>query len=160
MHRTPRTLILAAALALSGLVGARAQISIMPLGDSITWGFDGLVDTPQYLADLDTGGYRSPLYSLLTSANLNFNFVGVDNGNPSPLLTAAGQTAHNGFNGYTIDDLDGNLTGTASSADGVSNDGGYWLNGGHGTGRSAFDSRRHSSADWHQRHPPRLRPYL
>ena len=117
------------------VVSPAQVLSIMPLGDSLTWGYDGGPDTPAYLDSLDTGGYRSPLYSLLTADHIGVTYVGVNNDNPSPVLTAAGQTAHNGFNGYTINEVDGNLAGSVSSADGVSNLGGYWLTGGGGTGR-------------------------
>ena len=120
----------------AGMVRVGAQsVSIMPLGDSLTWGYDGGPDTPSYLNNLDTGGYRSPLYSTLTSNGISVNYVGVNNGNPSPILTAAGQTGSNGFNGYTINEIDGNLAGSVPSADGISNQGGYWLTGGGGTGR-------------------------
>ncbi len=114
---------------------AQAQLTIMPLGDSLTWGYDGGPDTPQYLSSLDTGGYRSPLYSALVGDNINVNYVGTDTGNPSPTLTAAGQTAHNGFNSFTINQIDGNLSASQPASNGISNDGGYWLTGGGGTGR-------------------------
>jgi lysophospholipase L1-like esterase len=111
------------------------SVSIMPLGDSLTWGYDGGPDNPTYLDNLDTGGYRTPLYGDLSLANINVSYVGVDNGNASPTLTAAGQTADNGFNGYRIDDIANNLAGSVAGSDGVSNDGGYWLTGGGGTNR-------------------------
>jgi acyl-CoA thioesterase I len=109
-----------------------STISIMPLGDSLTWGWDGLSDP----STMDTGGYRSPLYQALTADGINVNYVGVNNENPGPVLTAAGETAQNGFNGYRIDQIAANLAGD----DPVSNDnnyGGYWLTGGGGTGRLA-----------------------
>lgn len=77
---------------------------IMPLGDSITHGtsqeyINGkltVVDVP--------GGYRDPLYTRLTAAGNQLTFVGsaIDN-NPSPMLTAAGQTDNEGHGGYIID---------------------------------------------------------
>jgi lysophospholipase L1-like esterase len=112
-------------------------ISVMPLGDSLTWGYDGGPDTTQYLNSLDTGGYRSPLYLALGAQGVNVNYVGASNGNPSPVLTAAGQTAQDGFNGYRIDDIANNLAGSVTGSDGVSNDGGYWLTGGGTSGRAA-----------------------
>ncbi len=105
-------------------------ISIMPLGDSLTWGWDESSDP----STMDTGGYRSPLYGALTADGINVNYVGVNNENPSPVLTVADQTAQNGFNGYRIDQIAANLAGDES----VSNDsnyGGYWLTGGGGTCR-------------------------
>lgn len=128
----------AAFLANAAPAVATAQIlNVMPLGDSLTWGYDGGPDTTAYLDDLDTGGYRSPLYSDLTLYGINVNYVGVSNENPSPTLTSAGQTAQNGFNGFKINEIDGNLAGSAPDTDDVSNLGGYWLTGGGGTGRGA-----------------------
>lgn len=70
-------------------------IQIMPLGDSITAGTTGLnTDTP--------GGYRNNLYADLTAAGIQVQFVGSLNSNPSPLLTSAGETAHEGHIGYLI----------------------------------------------------------
>jgi hypothetical protein len=132
-----RFLVLVSLLAWIIQSNAQAQLSIMPLGDSLTWGYDGVSDTPQYLASLDTGGYRSPLYDMLTLDGIDTTYVGVNTGNPSPTLTLAGQTSHNGFNGYTIDEIEGNLAGSVSSADGSPNLGGYWLSGGGGTMRGA-----------------------
>jgi lysophospholipase L1-like esterase len=106
----------------------------MPLGDSLTWGWDGGTDT----ATIDTGGYRSPLYTDLTTAAINpvnVTYVGTGTGNASPTLLAAipPQIYQNGFNGYRIDDLENNLAGNVPGSDGVSNNGGYWLTGGGGT---------------------------
>ncbi|HEX4138794.1 MAG TPA: hypothetical protein VHY09_00485, partial [Candidatus Methylacidiphilales bacterium] len=119
-----------------GAIAVQAQadpvVTIMPLGDSLTWGYDG---NPADLTTLDTGGYRSPMYLALGADGVDVSYVGVDNGNPSPVLTAAGQTAQNGFNGYRLGDIANNLAGSVAGSDGVSNDGGYWLTGGGGTGR-------------------------
>jgi hypothetical protein len=71
----------------------------------------------------------------LENDGFGVNYVGVNTGNPSPILTAAGQTSHNGFNGYTISQIDENLAGSPV-ADASTNMGGYWLTGGNGTGRS------------------------
>jgi len=67
--------------------------NIMPLGDSITVGL-GSPSTP--------GGYRDPLYTLLTDAGYAFNFVGSQMTNPTPLLSSADQTANEGHAGATI----------------------------------------------------------
>jgi lysophospholipase L1-like esterase len=101
--------------------------TIMPLGDSITYGDQ---TNPSQIP----GGYRTQLYSDLHAANYAFNFVGSQTGNPSATLTAAGQVNNEGHNGYRIDQILNNL----DSSDGSSgNNGGYWLSGGGGTGRSA-----------------------
>jgi trimeric autotransporter adhesin len=113
--------------ALCNQAPAETTLSIMPLGDSLTWGYDGGPDTPQYLASMDTGGYRSPLYQVLGADGVHVNYVGSSTGNPSPVLTAAGQTLQDGYNGYRIDDIANNLTASVPGSDGISNSGGYWL---------------------------------
>ncbi len=113
----------------------------MPLGDSLTWGYDGGQDTVQYLAGLDTGGYRSPLYSMLTTDGIDVQYVGVSNENPSPVLSPAGQTAQDGFNGYRIDQITANLAGVEAVYPTIDDYGGYWLTGGGGTGRGPQTAR-------------------
>ena len=66
---------------------AEADLTIMPLGDSITYG-NGV-----------PGGYRTRLYTDLHSAGFSFTFVGTVTANPSAPLSQAGQThvrAHSG----------------------------------------------------------------
>jgi len=124
------TALLGALLCLSTSANAQT-VSIMPLGDSLTWGWDG---NESDLDTIDTGGYRDPLYTQLTGQGITVNYVGAANGNASPTLVDAGQTANNGYNGYTIDQIDGNLAGSEPESD-ADNMGGYWLAGGGGTGR-------------------------
>jgi lysophospholipase L1-like esterase len=68
-----------------------STISIMPLGDSITNGYDVPNDVP--------GGYRATLYQDLTSAGYNVQMVGSEtaNSNPSLPAAAAGQEGHVGY---------------------------------------------------------------
>jgi lysophospholipase L1-like esterase len=107
-------------------------VSILPLGDSLTWGYSASTMEPT------PGGYRDPLYSLLLTEDHPVTYVGVGNGNPSATLTLAGQTANDGFSDYTSTQMDENLAGNVQPTDTtVSNLGGYWLTGGGGTGRSA-----------------------
>ena len=97
--------------------------NILPLGDSITDGYTV------------TGGYRTELYKRLTNAGAVFTFLGSQTDNPSAVLTAGGQIHHEGHSGYRTDQIYNNLLGS----DGTSgNNGGYWLDGGNGTGRSAI----------------------
>ena len=63
---------------------------VMPLGDSITLGSNV------------TGGYRDPLYTLLTNRADTFTFVGSQTGSATAPLTAAGQAHHEGHSGYVI----------------------------------------------------------
>jgi len=46
------------------------SLSIMPLGDSITFGYPGA-----------NGGYRGPLHELLKTAGIDFGFVGSSTAN-------------------------------------------------------------------------------
>ena len=63
---------------------------IMPMGDSITLGVPV------------AGGYRDPLYTLLTNRADTFTFVGSQTGYATDALTAAGQTHHEGHSGFVI----------------------------------------------------------
>ena len=78
---------------------------IMPMGDSITLGVPV------------NGGYRDPLYTLLTNRADTFTLVGSQTGYATAALTAAGQTHHEGHSGYVITNgtgrtgLDENLAG-------------------------------------------------
>ena len=98
-------------------------LTIWPLGDSITDGYQV------------AGGYRTELYQDLTNAGITFTFVGSQTDNPSPALTAAGQINHEGHSGYRTDQIYNNLLGSDGTA---GNNGGYWVDGGNGTGRSAI----------------------
>jgi hypothetical protein len=106
---------------------AFAQITLMPLGDSITKGAG------------DSGsGYRDELYTDLSKAGVKFQFVGATTANAFPMLTAAHQEHHNGYGTYRTDDLTSNLAGVHQPGGWADdNRGGYWLTGGHGTGRNA-----------------------
>ena len=86
---------LASLLATAVPVRAATQLgNIMPLGDSITQGVGAL------------GGYREPLYNLLTNGNYAFTFVGSATDYYTSTLTAAGQTHHEGHSGATIQNRD------------------------------------------------------
>src|SRR5262245_50352644 len=92
---------------------AQADLTIMPLGDSITYGLGG---TP--------GGYRDRLYTDLQNAGFSFTFVGSSTENPSRLLSQAGQTHHEGHSGFRIDQIANNLDGNDRSS---GNNGGFWF---------------------------------
>ncbi len=109
------------------------NIQIMPLGDSITYGYNG-----------SDAGYRGFLYNLLQPVAPNFQIVGVSTNNPRSLPTSPlVQTHHNGYSSYATLDLMNNLNGldlTRYNEYGGAErnpDGGYWLTGGNGTGRGA-----------------------
>jgi autotransporter-associated beta strand protein len=108
-------------------------LQIMPLGDSITYGYNG-----------SDGGYRGFLYNLLNPIAPNFQFIGAATVNPGSLPTSPiDETHHNGYSSYATLDLLNNLNGldlTRYNEYGGAErnpNGGYWLTGGNGTGRSA-----------------------
>jgi lysophospholipase L1-like esterase len=80
----------------SSATGQARPINIMPLGDSITWGYPD--------ADV-TGGYRLSLYQLLTNVSFAMNYVGtqvtITPGLPYP--------NHEGHSGYRIDQINSGL---------------------------------------------------
>jgi GDSL-like Lipase/Acylhydrolase family len=101
----------------------RADVAIMPLGDSITFG-----------AKLANGGYRYPLFVNLTQAGIAFHYQGqcADNCLPLPYPD---QWHHNGYPGATIKDLTNNLDGDIKGpAMVVPTLGGYWMTGGKAGG--------------------------
>jgi hypothetical protein len=97
---------------------AEADFTIMPLGDSITYGSQSGGPVP--------GGYRTRLYSDLHDAGYSFTFVGTSTENSSRPLTQAGQTHHEGHPGYRIDQIANNLDGNDPSGP-FPNNGGFWF---------------------------------
>src|SRR5665647_586276 len=63
-------------------------LRILPLGDSITYGSSV------------AGGYRLPLYAVLTNAGYNVDYIGSDTGNSAPGLGA--EIHHEGHGGWRI----------------------------------------------------------
>jgi len=82
--------LLAALGFIACLVSATASpppIRILPLGDSITYGYPV------------SGGYRLPLYQLLTNGGYNVDFTGTQTDNGAPDLP---DPHHEGHPGWTI----------------------------------------------------------
>ncbi|MHA3773436.1 GDSL-type esterase/lipase family protein [Verrucomicrobiota bacterium sgz303538] len=77
-------------------------IRIMPLGDSITYGSGGTANL---------GGYRGPLYTLLTNAGYNVDFVGTQTDNSASIP----DQNHEGHSGWQIGQLDANMVGWLGS---------------------------------------------
>jgi len=88
------------ALALVPRAGAADLGNIWPLGDSITYGQGA------------AGGYRETLYTNLTVRGYTFTLVGTLTSNPTTLLSATGQTHHDGHSGYSITNAT-DISGTA-----------------------------------------------
>lgn len=104
-----------------------AEFSLLPLGDSIT---DG---NP-------SGGYRAKMMADLTAAGHTVHLLGSQTMDPekaAPSLRAPHDgLRHEGHGGWRIDQLDTHLDGNADVD--ASGHGGYFLTGGHGTGRKAI----------------------
>lgn len=83
------------ALAVAVRAGAAEPLRIMPLGDSITVGY---TDNPAWNHPFEFG-YRSGLYTRLTSAGYDFQFVGSST-EPAPIF---GDPTHGGTVSPTID---------------------------------------------------------
>ncbi len=114
---------------LTSVASAGDPLRIMPLGDSITAGY---TDNPSWANHPFEFGYRSGLYSLLTDAGYNFEFVGGSQepwnnlfGDPShggtytpPLdLRALGQNGHRGYGGAGAIYLNANIAGWLAADD-------------------------------------------
>ncbi|HEY0785528.1 MAG TPA: SGNH/GDSL hydrolase family protein, partial [Acidobacteriaceae bacterium] len=109
---------------------AQTSPTIMAIGDSITDGVD--------YTGSSHAGFRDPVSALLEQDGYAFTYVGVADDNPSQQLLSSGETHHNGYGGFNIEDITANLNGVADpQGGGAANLGGYWLTGGHHTGRSA-----------------------
>ncbi len=103
-------------------------LKIMPLGDSITYGYDGT-----------NAGYRGPLYSLLKPLAADFVYVGSSQERSGFLPSE--QRYNEGHSSYTLQDASNNLDGFDNArflqyggAERNAN-GGHWLTGGGDSGR-------------------------
>lgn len=107
-----------------------AGLKIMPLGDSITYGWEG-----------SNAGYRGPLYSLLKPLATNFLYVGTSQERQGFLPFE--QRYNEGHSSYTLQDTSNNLDGFDNScylrhlplAPERNPNGGFWLTGGGSSGR-------------------------
>lgn len=109
-----------------------AGMKVMPLGDSITYGYNG-----------PNAGYRGPLYYLLNPLAPDFRYIGTSVLRPGLLPSGPpDQRAHEGHSSYNLLDVSNNLDGFDNTRFLLLGDpdrnpnGGYWLTGENGTGRS------------------------
>ena len=110
-----------------GAESGTGSLQIMPLGDSITYGFNGT-----------NAGYRGPLYNLLKSSHMNVLYVGTSvegavttAANPLP-STERHNEGHSSFNINEIsNNLDGLDTTEFDKYGGADRDpnGGHWFDG-------------------------------
>jgi len=77
---------------------ATRTAKLMPLGDSITYGFVSDVNP-------DSGGYRLKLWNLFQTNGIGVDFVGSLSNGPATL----GDKDHEGHGGWTIDQIDGKV---------------------------------------------------
>lgn len=115
-----------------GTLRLNPALKIMPFGDSITYGGSGT-----------NAGYRGYLYNQLARILPKFQFEGASTTNPGTLpASPVDQRKHNGYASYPTLTISNNLDGLDSEAyarwgqESRNPHGGYWLTGGHGTGRS------------------------
>lgn len=78
------------------LTAAAPPIRVMPVGDSITYGAGA------------PGGYRAPLYRLMTNSGYNVDFVGTATDNSA---TSLPDPDHEGHSGWRIDQIDSTIEG-------------------------------------------------
>ncbi len=120
-HRTHRAMLLLAALLFARPAHAaptsNSALGILPLGDSITYGYDA--------SGSSKGGYRTPLYNDLTTTGRLYTFVGSSSENPATPTLPFNQSAHEGHPGYRIDQIANNLNGSDGTG---GNNGGNWFN--------------------------------
>jgi hypothetical protein len=107
--------------------GAPAPLRVWPLGDSITFGYNGA-----------NAGYRGPLYNLLKSAAPGWLYVGTS---VEGVVTAtvdplpASQSHNEGHGSYAINDINNNLDGLDATEFNLYGEtyrdpnGGHWLDG-------------------------------
>jgi lysophospholipase L1-like esterase len=90
----------AAASTGSATTSASGEVSIMPLGDSITMGWATTATFAQ-------GGYRCPLYTLLKRAGVSFTYAGNGAALEPGIVTACPDVRWEGHGGYDIGAIQG-----------------------------------------------------
>ena len=95
VHATDSSVPMQEARSSTNLITILPRLRVMPLGDSITFGSGA------------GGGYRAPLYQLLTNAGYSLDFIGTQTGNGAPSLP---DSDHEGYGGARIRDIDNILT--------------------------------------------------
>ncbi|RYD35328.1 MAG: hypothetical protein EOP87_07560 [Verrucomicrobiaceae bacterium] len=128
---TGPTKILTGTLRLSAPPRFPTGMKIMPLGDSITYGYNG-----------SNAGYRGPLYYLLNPLAPDFRYIGTTQVRPGLLPPGPiDERSHEGHSSYNLLDVFNNLDGFDNTrfllhgGPERNPNGGYWLTGGNGTGR-------------------------
>lgn len=102
----------AALVGFVAVISAASAVTIWPVGDSLTSGFNV------------AGAYRTQLYADLTAAGETVNFVGSSTADASAPLTTAGETHHDGHSGWFIADA---ATSTVDNNKGILDNVGAWF---------------------------------
>jgi PKD repeat protein len=90
--------------AILGYVGCGSPVRIMPVGDSITWGTYGTIESR---SNDSITGYRLPLHHLLVTEGYSFDFVGpLQSGRT---ITPPFDIDHDGWGTYTAGNIAGNI---------------------------------------------------
>ncbi len=97
-----------------------ARTQIMPLGDSITAGYES-VTPPE--------GYRTPLYTSLAGTGRSYDYIGSLGSGTGTLLSLNLEGQNEGHSGYKISDLTANINANSQIS---GTNGGYWLGGNPG----------------------------
>lgn len=101
VHATDNSLPVQEAYSLTNVITILPPpLRVMPVGDSITFGLPV------------AGGYRAPLYQLLTNAGHLVDFIGTQTGNGASSLP---DLDHEGYSGAIIEGIDSDLPGIYSS---------------------------------------------
>jgi lysophospholipase L1-like esterase len=90
---------LVTAMGLGSALAVEPPVRILPLGDSLTYG--------EALTSVQ-GGYRNRLYTVLTTAGYNVDFLGNESDTSNPTLP---DTDHEGHPAYRIDEIQANIDG-------------------------------------------------
>jgi len=98
------------------------MVTILPLGDSITFGFDSR--NPQA-----GGGYRSRLYQEYMAGGRKAHFVGSMTDTHSSFLRGVGELAHEGHGGFRLDQIAANFDGLGTGTPVSPTNGGHWIDG-------------------------------
>ena len=93
-------------------VGAAAAtalplLTVLPLGDSITFGCGSDAAPPDWFAccTSTSGGYRAPLWAAINGSGINASVLMVGSESEGPAWVPVEQRAHEGHPGWRIDTL-------------------------------------------------------
>jgi len=109
MSTTTARLLAAAALLAASSSSALPLLTVLPLGDSITFGCGSDAAPPDWYACClpTSGGYRAPLWAALNGSAINASVLMVGTESEGPAWVPVEQRAHEGHPGWTISGIHG-----------------------------------------------------